>query len=209
MALPHRSSLPGQVGFTLLELLVALAVFAIMSIAAYSGLSSVLFTHTAVEAEARRLARVQMAFHILEQDLQQIVPRGIRDEYGQPQPALQSGGLGGYILQLTRSGWANPLGRPRSTLQRLAYRVEEERLLRLYWETLDRGNAAEPRQTVLLDGVREMTARFLDSEQAWQTQWPSSPAAGKSGNSLPRAVEVRLILDDWGVLTRLFLLPES
>jgi len=78
-------------GFTLLELLVALAVFAIMSIAAYSGLRNVLFTRAAVEEQTRRLAAVQLAVFRLEQDIEQTVPRGIRDEYGEPQAALVGG----------------------------------------------------------------------------------------------------------------------
>ena len=71
-------------GFTLLELLVALAVFAIMATAAYSGLRSVLFTRAAVEEQSRRLAAVQMAVYRLEQDVEQTLARGIRDEYGDP-----------------------------------------------------------------------------------------------------------------------------
>jgi len=75
-------------GFTLLELLVALAVFAIMAAAAYSGLRSVLFTHATLEQENRRLAAVQLTVFRFEQDIEQIVSRGIRDEYGESHPRL-------------------------------------------------------------------------------------------------------------------------
>ncbi|NJN45980.1 MAG: type II secretion system minor pseudopilin GspJ [Candidatus Competibacteraceae bacterium] len=90
-----------QAGFTLLELLVALAVFAILSVMAYGGLRSVLFAEAAIEAEAQRLAQVQMAFHLLEQDITQIVSRSIRDEFGQQQAALLSGGLQDDLFTLT------------------------------------------------------------------------------------------------------------
>jgi general secretion pathway protein J len=200
-------------GFTLLELLVALAVFAIMAAAAYGGLRSVLFTRAAVEAENRRLAAAQLAFHRLEQDIEQTVPRGIRDEYGDPQPALRGGALAGEALMLTRAGWDNPLGQPRANLQRVAYRLRDSRLWRLHWDTLDRGGSVEPRETLLLDRVRELRVRFLDSDNAWQTDWP--PLAGDAANQerrpdsdpLPRAVEISLTLEDWGEITRLLPLP--
>ncbi len=102
-------------GFTLLELLVALAVFAIMATAAYSGLRSVLFTRAAVEEQNRRLADVQLAVFRLAQDIEQATPRGIRDEYGDPEPALRGGDLLDDVLILTRTGWDNPLGQSRAT----------------------------------------------------------------------------------------------
>ncbi len=202
-AIPGRIMPPLQHGFTLLELLVALAVFAIMSVAAYSGLRSVLFTKASVEAQAQRLAKVQMAFYFLERDIEQILPRHIRDEYGQTQPALQSGGSSGELITFTRAGWDNPIGQPRANLERLAYRLEETRLLRLHWNSLDRGSPEEPRATPLLDEVKEVKMRFLGAEEAWQTEWGTP----ENVDALPRALEVSVTLNDWGEITRLFLLP--
>ena len=199
-------------GFTLLELLVALTVFAIMSIAAYGGLRNVLFTRAAVEEQNRRLAAVQMAVFRLEQDIGQAVPRGVRDEYGEPQAALLGGELAGDRLTLTRAGWDNPLGQPRANLQRVAYRLRDGRLWRLHWDVLDRGGLVEPRETLLLERVREFRARFLEGEEkGWRTDWPppaSDEVEKKKGlDALPRAVEIVLILEDWGEITRLLPLP--
>jgi general secretion pathway protein J len=202
-----------QQGFTLLELLVAIAVFTFIAAAAYTGLRSVLFNQAAIEVESERLAEIQMAFYILAQDIQQAAPRPVKDEYGDSQPALQSDDLDDHILQLTRTGWDNPLGQKRTNLQRLAYRLEEGRLIRLYWDTLDRSGISEPRQTTLLEGVQSIVVRFLDTENRWQTQWPlpESPGGDISATSpqqvlLPRAVEWQVSLEDWGDITRLFLL---
>ena len=145
---------PAPRGFTLLELLVALAVFSILSIAAYSGLRNVLFTRAAVEAQSQRLAAVQLAVFRLEQDIEQAAPRSIRDEYGDLQAALLGSELSDDRLTLTRAGWDNPLGQPRANVQRVAYRLREGRLWRLHWPVLDQGGRIEPRETLLLDRVR-------------------------------------------------------
>jgi len=203
---------PAVRGFTLLELLVALAVFAIMATAAYSGLSNVLFTRAAVEQQNRRLAAVQLAIFRLDQDIQQATPRGVRDEYGDPQPALRGGALLDDVLILTRAGWDNPLGQSRATLQRVAYRLREGRLWRLHWDVLDRGGLVAPRETLLIDQVREFRARFLDRNGEWRIDWPPPANAAADDhppnpNRLPRAVEITLMLEDWGAITRLFPLP--
>lgn len=200
-------------GFTLLELLVALAVFAIMAVAAYGGLRSVLFTRAAVDEENRRLAAVQLAVFRLEQDIEQTLPRGIRDEYGEPQPALSGGALLDEALILTRAGWDNPLGQTRANLQRVAYRWQDGRLWRLYWPVLDQGGPVEPRETLLLDQVQEFKVRFLDQGDVWQNDWPpltdhtTRDSRPPDPNALPRAVEITLTLEDWGAITRLLPLP--
>ena len=197
-------------GFTLLELLVALAVFSIMAVAAYGGLRNVLYTRAAVEEQNRRLAAVQLAIYRLEQDIEQAVPRGIRDEYGEPQGAVLGGALADDRLTLTRAGWDNPLGQPRANLQRVAYRLRDGRLWRLYWPVLDRGGLIEPRETLLLDQVREFKARFLDQDD-WRDDWPppssSSEDSKPDPDRLPRAVEISLTLEDWGEITRVLPLP--
>ncbi|MBL8259274.1 MAG: type II secretion system minor pseudopilin GspJ [Candidatus Competibacteraceae bacterium] len=197
-------------GFTLLELLVALAVFAIMATAAYSGLSNVLATRTALEAQSRRLAAVQLAVFRLEQDIEQAAPRAIRDEYGDFQTALLGGELATDQLVLTRAGWDNPLGQPRANLQRVAYRFRDGRLWRLYWDVLDRGGLSEPRETLLLDRVRDFRVRFLQAKN-WLKAWPplasDEEQTRKNREALPRAIEISLTLEDWGEITRLLPLP--
>jgi general secretion pathway protein J len=69
-------------GFTLLELLVALAIFAVLATMAYAALNSVLTARKQVEAKSARLSALQTALMIMERDVEQAVPRGIRDEFG-------------------------------------------------------------------------------------------------------------------------------
>ena len=114
-------------GFTLLELLVAISIFGLLSVIAYSGLNSVLNTRQVLDEHMERLAEIQRTNLFLTADLRQIVKRDIRDEYGDLQKPLISNELNSDItsrlIELTRSGYPNPLGVTRSNLQRVAYRL--------------------------------------------------------------------------------------
>ena len=200
-------SKPHQRGVTLLELLVALSVFAVLGVAAFSGLDAVLATRAQFELESKRLADVQMAMHFIERDLEQVVPRSIRNEFGQRQAALLGGSASSVLLEFSRAGWQNPLQEPRSSLQRLSYRLQDKQLLRRYWLTLDRAGVVEPREVLLLDAVENVRLRFLDQANRWQNTWP--PASEESAELLPRAVEVNLRLSDWGELSRLLRIVDS
>lgn len=196
-----------QRGFTLLELLVALAIFALIGAAAYSGLASVLATRQALAADSARLQQLQLAFGWLRRDIEQAAPRPVRDSTGSEQPALLGNDHDGTVLELTRDGRDNPLNLPRSALERLGYRLQDGRLLRLSWPVLD-GAAADAVQTSrLLDQVESLQFRFLDGTGRWLDHWP--PASDSPLARLPRAIELQLTVSGWGRLRRLFLLPEG
>jgi general secretion pathway protein J len=198
-------------GFTLIELLVALAIFGVLAILAYGGLSGMLNTRALTDEKAEALRGLQMAYRILARDIEQYVPRPIRDEFGETRPALIAGSQIGSALELTRGGWRNPAEQTRSTLQRVAYGLRDGELLRSTWLSLDRDPNAAPQEEVLLAGVRELEARFLDEADVWHKGWPPpdapAPAAGGTPPPAPRAVELILDTDAWGELRWLFRLP--
>lgn len=191
-------------GFTLLELTIALAIFALLSVMAYGGLQTVLQSRAGSTAMATRLAALQMSMSILARDLEQAVARGIRDEFGDRRPAL-AGGTGPVLLELTRIAPALP-GATGSDLARVGYALREGRLVRLAWAVLDRAQDSEPRPFVLLEDVQRVSVRFLDTEGEWHTEWPALRGAAASA-ILPLAVEVNLELEHWGSLSRLYRLP--
>lgn len=197
-----------QCGFTLLELLVALSIFALLAVMAYGGLRTVLEQRSVTGAEAQRLAELQKIYMLMQRDLEQAVPRPIRDEYGDTQPPLS----GGSAFQFTRGGWSNPLGHPRSDLQRVGYAFVDDHLVRYTWSVLDRAQDTQPQKQPLSDRITGMEVRFLAANDKWLTQWPD-PSQVVTGApppvNLPRAVEITLHHKQYGDLVWLFRLPDS
>lgn len=193
-------------GFTLLELLVALTVFALISVIVYSGLHSVLQSKTLTERHADKLQQLQNTMMLLQRDLLQFSARQIRDEYGDSQPALKSADVGEYLLEFSSGGRPNPTGMKRSSLQRLAYGLRDGKLQRFLWPVLDRPSVIEPYRLELLDEVKEFNCRYLKPDRHWSEQWPP---LGGNATDLPLAIEVKLELETMGEFRRLIPVPRG
>lgn len=191
-----------QSGFTLIEIMVALAVFGVLSALAYMTLGQTLDNSDMLTERMDRLQAVQRTMSYLSTDLLQAAPRPIRADLGS-EPALRSTFGSEFALELTRNGWPNSAGVPRSTQQRMAYRIEEDELIRYHWNVLDRTAGSLPVATILLDQVESLTFRFLQPNGDWSDQWPpNSTGTTSNTNILPRAVEITLVLPDEGELIR-------
>lgn len=182
-------------GFTLLEVLVALAVFAVAALMAYRGLGTVLAGRAQTEAAAVELAGLQTAFLLLERDLAVALPRPVRDELGGVREALRGAPDSGPVLEFTRATLGGP---GQAGVQRVGYRLERGRLLRLTWPVLDRAPRTEPYAAPLLEEVNAVGLRFLGKER-WESAWPPIGAP----SALPRAVEVVLTLSSGATVRRL------
>jgi len=194
-----------QLAFTLIEVLVALAIFGVMSALAYAALGSSLSNAELLTERMDRLQAIQRSVRYLSSDLLQTAPRPVRLELGETLgPALQTSLVSQYALELTHGGWGNPAGLPRSTLQRTAYRLEDDELVRYHWTVLDRTFANEPIATVLLDQVDSLFFRFLPEDDEWTDVWPPQEQPGVvSVRARPRAVQIVLTLADEGEITRI------
>ena len=192
-------------GFTLIEVLVALAVFGVLSVMAYMGLGQTLSNADLLGERMQRLEAIQRTIRYLDSDLMQAAPRPVRGLLGDGyEPAIRSSFGSEYALEVTHGGWTNPAGLPRGTLQRSAYRIEDGELIRYHWRVLDRTINNEPIATVLLDGVDSILFRFLGSGDEATEQWPPVNTPGPAGFRLrPRAVEIVLTLADEGEIRRL------
>ncbi len=190
-------------GFTLLEVLIALSIFAILGLASYKLLSTELQTQSALEQQSQQQNHWQRGMARLTQDLQQATNRSIREDYGEREAALIGDDAG---IVFSHLGWMNPLQRTRSDIQRVAYRIQQDDegqsyLQRSFWFQLDRAPASEPVRQQLLPGVQQLQLRYYHAErQQWLPFWPpvDEPNIG-----LPQAIEVTLVSPELGEIQRL------
>jgi general secretion pathway protein J len=192
-------------GFTLLEVLIAVAIFVIVGALAMGGYNELVKQSDIVESSNKRSRQVQSAIQRLVQDFATLEPRPVREPLGESfRPALRADARSEELAELTHSGWSNPAGMPRSTLQRVVYRVEDKKLVREYWYVLDRTMAGEPASAVVLNNVERASFRFLDNNRRWHEQWPPIGYSAPDVLRLrPIAVEITLELEDWGEIKRL------
>lgn len=211
MKRPTSTLKGGQGGFTLLEVLVAVAITALIGVGIWQVMSGVIKARTTVDTVSERFEKLQRAMLLIERDIVQVVNRPIRGAYGDKQFALTS--LGDtYLLQLTRQGWRNPLDDPRSELQRVAYSLEGQTLHRWQWQVLDRAQDSKPVDQSLLDNVISVKVRFMNQAGNWVDQWPEevpgqAPPKPETA-SLPRAIELTLELKRFGRIKRVWVLPD-
>lgn len=228
-----------QLGFTLVEVLVAMAITAVVSVMAYYGIDSAIKLSQAAEKEADYLRQVNRAFDIIARDFRQIVGRQVRDPNGQGKlSALMLNDNQEQRLQLSRLGWTNPEPRrfQRSQLQRVHYNYEDEKLIRVSWQMMDAYTDSKEQKVTLLDEVSELSIRVLQqvdisqmaqgslganvqlnispsgsNDEQWLEQWPplDTIELGQATSALPDAIEIKLTLKPWGEIRRIFSLVDS
>lgn len=185
-------------GFSLIELLVAMAVFAIMAALAYGGLNSIARTRTQLAKQEDAFRDLMRAVGSLDGDLRETVARPIRGNAGQIVPAFI--GTSDHV-EFTRLGFANPRAEPRSNLQRVLYELDAGTLKRGRYMVLDRAPGSAPQIIDLHIKTQELRLRYLDSKSSrWLDAWP--PPLSTDATSLPRAVQWQLRTDDYGEITQ-------
>ncbi len=195
-------------GFTLLEMLVAMAVFAIMSLVAYQGLRAVLDADVVTREQAQRLADLQVTLSVLERDLAQVIDVAVRDEYGDRLPPLRLRAGGDTdLLELVRAGAGGD-----QRIRRTAWRITERGLEREMWPGIDivDTEAMRVRPFAELVGTEQVLGLdsgfffIIRSDEGLQRveSWPPADAGGDS-TTLPLAVELVLDLPGVGPVRRL------
>jgi len=195
-------------GFTLLEILVSLAIFAMLGIAIYSVVNTTVNGHEAVINQNKQITDLQRAFVIIENDFIQLTQRKVRlngeaanDSFFHVSDYMFDSESVGFAF--VRDGWTNPaMVLPRSELQLVAYRLIEKRLERLYFNFVDNEYGTEPRVQVLINDVESLTlSYFVDNE--WAEELPDK------ANQLPVAIKLSLETDTFGLIERNFLIIQN
>ena len=190
-----------QLGFTLLEMLLALAIFAMLGMATYTVLNNTVEGSEIIKQRNVQLTELQRAFTLIEGDFLQLAQRHARFNGEEPSKQLfhaqeylfDSEGMG---FAFVRDGWTNPaMVLPRSEMQPVAYRLKEGILERLYFNFVDADIGAEPRVQPLLTGIETLALNFYDGEE-WLESLPEE--------GLPLLVKLTLQTEAYGEVVRLF-----
>jgi len=194
-------------GFTLLELLVAMFIAAVIFAMGYGAINQAVKSRVELQEQQAKLLELQTAVRVMEQDFVQLAPRPIRQPVGNDSyPALMSSTTTQPLVALTRAGWSNPSGLQRPALQRVAYYFENGTLRREYWTVLDPTQSSKAVRRDVMTHLKAVSLRFYSQGQTWGTQWPLSQRPNDYP-SRPIAVEITLDTEDWGKIVRVIELP--
>jgi general secretion pathway protein J len=198
-----------QRGLTLIELVIAIGIFALFSAMAYGALDRIMSQRDRLENEQLFWRTLSLAFLRVEDDLAQARPRRVRDIDGNVLPSLRgqptdTRALAEPTLEFTRGGVIDLSTGGNTVLQRVGYRLQDGRLVRLTWSVLDRGPQSKPTEATLLKDVDAFSVRFLGPNDEWLDQWPIEGVA----DELPRGIELTLQLKDRGEFTRSFVVND-
>lgn len=196
-------------GFTLVEVLVATVILAVMGVMAYRSVTEARIAVEHTSGHMDRLRAVQRAMTLFAGDFRSLAPRPVRETIGDGyRAALLRDPNAATLVELSRSGWPNGAATPRGTVQRVSYRLEQRALVREHWNVTDATLASTPIQRRLLDEVERVEIRYLNSGREWVSQWPPLGSPGDTGlRARPLAVEIVIVLADYGELRRLIEVP--
>ncbi len=203
MVICHFDQKLNNKGFTLLEVLIAIAIFSVISLSSFTIFDSVIKGDETSQTRSKRQNELQRAFLIIERDLTQIARRSARLNGEAPQKYFLRSASdvtdGELALAFVRHGWTNPgLLLPRSDMQAVAYQLSEETLQRLHFNFVDAVVGEEPKIRPLISDVISMTFEYFDGKK-WQEAWEAE--------ELPLAIAIEIETKDYGIIRRQFLVP--
>jgi len=191
-------------GFSLVELLVAMAVLAVLAAASFRGLSSILEAEAHVQSDTRRWNDVAVLVAQMSRDLSLAIARPVRDNAGRAHAALimgnQQNGTQGQLM-VTRLG-DDDSASSQGDLRRVGYRVRAGVLEYLVWPAADAAPDTTPSVSPVLENVTDLQLRALGPDGSWTPVWP----AAQQAIALPRAVEAQIVFAGGERITRIFTL---
>ncbi|MEO7500915.1 MAG: type II secretion system minor pseudopilin GspJ [Casimicrobiaceae bacterium] len=200
-----RARCVGGRGFTLIEILVALSILAVVALLAYRATAAMTDGEARLSAESEHWRTLDRFFARIEADMRQAVPRGSRHG-GAVEPAWwaqAADSVGNTVLVFTRAGPDFAI-EPGIAGQRIGYRLANDRVEVVYWPQLDNvDNVDDGRAAAyaLVGGVRRFRVQQVGAGKDWLPRWPVGGDAG-----VPRAVRVEIELADGTAIDRVIVL---
>ncbi|MEL0068585.1 MAG: type II secretion system minor pseudopilin GspJ [Gammaproteobacteria bacterium] len=199
----------GQRGFTLIEVLVAVAIFGMLSVAAYTVLDSGMRSQKQSEERLSHLAELQRLFFNISQDFAYISKRPSRNDLGDLEPLLygESDVSGqGFKMAFNRTNWRNPAGFPRSHMQHVEYRLEDEKIYRKHRVFLDMAPNTPEVDRMLAADIESVIVQFQSPTKQWSDGWGQFV---EMQDKMPVAVRIQITSKLFGELERYFFIPYS
>src|SRR3990167_2530697 len=190
-------------GFTLVEVLIALFIFAILGTITIIGVRSVIHTYQRMKAVNHELEQIQAAVTQMLFYFIQMIQRPILNENGKELPPLLIDSE--HRIEFTTAGNSNPSAlEKRGTLTRVAYDWRDGELIRFTWPALDRSPQTTPERRVLLRHVTQMTLRYVNLQDQLMNVWVTDNTTSNPLIRLPQAIVVTLTLSSLGVWQGVF-----
>lgn len=189
-------------GFTLIEMLVVFALFAVIGVISSQLVSRVIDNQRIMSERGDRLMAVQRAMHIMQRDIMQLIHRPIRDQLGDPVEPMLIGADG--LMEFTRLGWRNPLNQRRAEVQRVAYVTQDGNLYRAYYQVLDRAPDSEPVLQQLLSDVEQIEFFALDVSGNEHSFWPLAGGLASNPGTQLAGIVLRIDIEPFGAVERVW-----
>lgn len=155
-------------GFTLVEMLIALALFAVIAVGALGLLRFSVDAELASRNKTESIAAQRRFLSAWTADLAQAVPRPSRDQSGAAHSAFEAN-RDGVVIRFTRSGWDNVDGAPRPSLQKVEYRLTANALVRAGYPFPD--GAVPEAGAEVMPLIAPPTVRFRTKDGNWRDRW--------------------------------------
>ncbi|MDA8561622.1 type II secretion system minor pseudopilin GspJ [Gammaproteobacteria bacterium] len=193
-------------GFTLLEILVALFIFSIVSIIMISGLKTVLTSQSITDKSSTKFNQLQTTLLFLSRDIEQIIDRSITNSKKISEPSLTGTT---ESLSFTRIGLVNPKNElQRSTLQRVRYSLNKNKIIKETWQSIDQTSKSVTSSKILINNINKLNFQYLDHKGNLNLNWPSLNDKG-SNSPLPKAIIITINIKNMGKIIQTYIIPVS
>lgn len=189
-----------QQGFTLVELLVAIAIFAVLSALGWKIFDYLNKVKDRNAVHEQHLLSLQDSYLQMQRDALQIVPL-TANIAGQIQPAFL---LDDQSVQFSKAGVTDPLKQGLSPFERIEYRynAQDRKVYRLKYPNLNVLQTTQPLSSTILENVDDFQITILNPNEL--NSWPEASTISSNSNDaqdgvarlLPKGMRIRFKQQD-------------